>query len=760
MKKIGLKVFTVNLQKRPLPVYRFLFLLAGIYAILLTIRAAAGIFFSAIVFPAAALICAGLFALRYVGKKWLATGIGGLVLLSGTLAAMRWEIFFSQLAAVFRALTDAAVQRETDVTFAVMLVTVGLSLLFFLFEILCRFHLIPYLLVAAALLGAPFLGVESGIVSVILGLVFQISFWIIHTAQRGKVKGAAEKKQKDKNGVNRGGLFMGAALAVLLCISTAVTAFWGDDLSNLVYSGEGFISRSLQQITGKASIPAADGRVSGGNNYRTGEVQLRVVLRERPGERLYLKGFSGGEYTGGNWEPADDQQVFRRIAADLHWEEWESWIGSLFYNMYFDMNTRSTMENISPRTVRLQHVSENYDMVYAPYYSGWLNIGDLREPGYGFYYYEQSEMNIRWNSLPRPQIEDYLTIQEEWYRQIQKSYMDQIPGAYTEVPEELLPRLTRLCQANPLQSRDEVTAFILSFFQANTSYTLTPGRAPLNEDITEYFLFDRREGYCVHFASAATLIYRLYGVPARYASGYAVDPSDFVRQEDGTWVAEVTDESAHAWTELFIENYGWTPVEVTPSSDGSYNVSYPGLNGEALREMISSMELPSNSGGGDSSSGGEQTETAGDGSEISAFSPEQYREQILSAAVFLVVLFAASPLLLIFRRKRRREKIERMNCREIFGRLMNMLHFAGYLSGYNGTEKDFTEKLAEAVPDMKREEAERLVESVSRAAYGQSEPEPAENDFARRLYRKTADRLIGEMSAFRRLQFRYVKAFW
>ena len=53
MKKIGLKVFTVNLQKRPLPVYRFLFLLAGIYAILLTIRAAAGIFFSAIVFPAA-----------------------------------------------------------------------------------------------------------------------------------------------------------------------------------------------------------------------------------------------------------------------------------------------------------------------------------------------------------------------------------------------------------------------------------------------------------------------------------------------------------------------------------------------------------------------------------------------------------------------------------------------------------------------------------------------------------------------------------
>ena len=122
---------------------------------------------------------------------------------------------------------------------------------------------------------------------------------------------------------------------------------------------------------------------------------------------------------------------------------------------------------------------------------------------------------------------------------------------------------------------------ILSVLESSTSYTLTPGSAPVNTDIVEYFLFDSREGYCVHYASAATLMYRLYGIPARYGAGYAVQPSDFVRQEDGTWVAEVTDESAHAWTEIFLEDYGWTPVEVTPASDGSMLASYPGFDAAA-----------------------------------------------------------------------------------------------------------------------------------------------------------------------------------
>ena len=107
---------------------------------------------------------------------------------------------------------------------------------------------------------------------------------------------------------------------------------------------------------------------------------------------------------------------------------------------------------------------------------------------------------------------------------------------------------------------------------------------PLNADPVEYFLFESGEGYCQHFASAAVLMFRLLGVPARYAAGCVVYPEDFVRQEDGTWQAVATDESAHAWAEIFLPDYGWVPVEATPpASDAESEYWTAGPDGGAVR---------------------------------------------------------------------------------------------------------------------------------------------------------------------------------
>lgn len=57
---------------------------------------------------------------------------------------------------------------------------------------------------------------------------------------------------------------------------------------------------------------------------------------------------------------------------------------------------------------------------------------------------------------------------------------------YIRVSENLVPRLAALCRGRSFQSADEVTAFILSILRSETSYPMTPGRAPLNKDIVEY----------------------------------------------------------------------------------------------------------------------------------------------------------------------------------------------------------------------------------------------------------------------------------
>ncbi len=60
--------------------------------------------------------------------------------------------------------------------------------------------------------------------------------------------------------------------------------------------------------------------------------------------------------------------------------------------------------------------------------------------------------------------------------------------------------------------------------------------------------------------------------------------------------AVVTDVSAHAWPEIFIHDYGWTPVEVTPSGNAD-PVHYPGFDGEVFQNIVAdrewNMALPS-----------------------------------------------------------------------------------------------------------------------------------------------------------------------
>ena len=55
------------------------------------------------------------------------------------------------------------------------------------------------------------------------------------------------------------------------------------------------------------------------------------------------------------------------------------------------------------------------------------------------------------------------------------------------------------------------------------------------------FCFNAQRGYCVHYATVATIMYRLYGVPARYVCGYRLSAEDFKETDQSTYVAEVSD---------------------------------------------------------------------------------------------------------------------------------------------------------------------------------------------------------------------------
>jgi transglutaminase-like putative cysteine protease len=70
------------------------------------------------------------------------------------------------------------------------------------------------------------------------------------------------------------------------------------------------------------------------------------------------------------------------------------------------------------------------------------------------------------------------------------------------------------------------------------------------------FLSKYKEGLCRHYASAATLLFRCLGIPARYTVGY-------VANTEGGKITQVTSKTAHAWVEVYLDGMGWIKVEVT-----------------------------------------------------------------------------------------------------------------------------------------------------------------------------------------------------
>lgn len=166
---------------------------------------------------------------------------------------------------------------------------------------------------------------------------------------------------------------------------------------------------------------------------------------------------------------------------------------------------------------------------------------------------------------------------------------------YLQVPENL-SRLRQYVAETPLSGLPEITAYIRYTLQTNAVYSLTAADPHDGTDPVEYFLFDSHRGYCEQYASAAVLLYRLYGVPARYASGYRIPQQDFVKEGSagpstaGNFIiyrASVVDRDAHAWVEIYLPTVGWTPVEMTVTGPRSaVTLVYPGLTEGELAAIM------------------------------------------------------------------------------------------------------------------------------------------------------------------------------
>ena len=82
----------------------------------------------------------------------------------------------------------------------------------------------------------------------------------------------------------------------------------------------------------------------------------------------------------------------------------------------------------------------------------------------------------------------------------------------------------------------------------------------LEENVVIAFLDQYKIGKCTHYATAATLLYRTLGIPARYVEGFSVETVKDTFVDIGP--------EGHAWVEVYIDGAGWVMVEVTGADNG------------------------------------------------------------------------------------------------------------------------------------------------------------------------------------------------
>lgn len=370
------------------------------------------------------------------------------------------------------------------------------------------------------------------------------------------------------------------------------------------------------------------GGLGGGKLGRTGQVeynnteQLRIIvpLQLMP-KGIYLKGYVGSEYTGDSWEEhtKENERLFQNIRQLEGVFSPVNQVSQML-DLITENNTLKENSNESIKSSRaimkrpqfhyyqakmkVEYLGANPNYLYAPYFTDYRQMEEAKDRldlysaptykkgSYEFNYnFDLSLVPERWNEeiklIEHPELlGDYME-----YEELYRNYVYQV---YTRMPEKGLNRIKEEFSDDKLieeyTSVPERIDYVKNYLHANTRYSLSPGRLPKDKDFVEYFLYDNRTGYCAHYASAAALMLRAMGVPARYVEGYAVGTQDvkadsMVSEQTILYYSDlsakeytveqvdviVKDYNAHAWVEVYIDGCGWVPVEFTPGSSVEYN---------------------------------------------------------------------------------------------------------------------------------------------------------------------------------------------
>lgn len=147
---------------------------------------------------------------------------------------------------------------------------------------------------------------------------------------------------------------------------------------------------------------------------------------------------------------------------------------------------------------------------------------------------------------------------------------------YLQLPEQLPERVEELAK-NITENQESVyekTKAIEKYFGRNGFVYTQQGVAipKAGDDYVDQFLFDTKQGYCDNFSTSMVVMLRSIDIPARWVKGFA--PGEFVLNDEGEKVYQITNNEAHSWVEAYMPGIGWMPYEPTIGFSSLTDIEY------------------------------------------------------------------------------------------------------------------------------------------------------------------------------------------
>jgi hypothetical protein len=290
-----------------------------------------------------------------------------------------------------------------------------------------------------------------------------------------------------------------------------------------------------------------------------------LVIEAKVASKQYWKIETKNTYTSKGWEQVSKDDAELTYTSGMEMGESEN--GGQVANKPLLRAELQVLEEfpfiVYPYGMSKVYASSNVVFQHSELAGKYSTLIDGSEGFLDSYEIEFEEPDYSLKELKSKTMEDLTALTEDF-------------APYLQLPDQLPERVKELAEtitANYEGVYEKTKAIERYFGRNGFVYTQQGVAIPKSgDDYVDQFLFETKKGYCDNFSTSMVVMLRAIDIPARWVKGFA--PGEFVINDVGERVYQVTNNEAHSWVEAYMPGIGWIPYEPTIGFSNLTDIEY------------------------------------------------------------------------------------------------------------------------------------------------------------------------------------------